>query len=74
MADLQEQLDAAMDDCKQAESELEETTAMFENSERDWTAIQETLHLLAVPSMGESIKAGIETPLNECSDEMIVVS
>jgi antitoxin YefM len=25
-------------------------------SEEDWSAIQETLHLLAIPNMGESIK------------------
>jgi antitoxin YefM len=29
----------------------------------DWNAIQETLHLLAVPGMRESIKAGMAEPL-----------
>jgi antitoxin YefM len=32
-------------------------------SEEDWHAIQETLHLLAVPGMRESIKAGMGEPL-----------
>ena len=32
-------------------------------SEEDWTAIQETLHLLAVPGMRESIKDAMSEPL-----------
>ena len=32
-------------------------------SAEDWRAIQETLYLLAVPGMRESIKAGIAEPL-----------
>lgn len=32
-------------------------------SAEDWRAIQETLHLLAVPGMRESIKAGMAEPL-----------
>ena len=36
-------------------------------SEQDWTAIQETLHLLSVPGMRESIIEGMKTPADECS-------
>jgi len=32
-------------------------------SEEDWTAIQETLHLLAIPGMRESIKNAMGEPL-----------
>jgi prevent-host-death family protein len=32
-------------------------------SEEDWSAIQETLHLLAVPGMRESIKDAMSEPL-----------
>ncbi len=32
-------------------------------SEDDWQAIQETLYLLSVPGMRESIKAGMAEPL-----------
>jgi len=32
-------------------------------SEEDWSAIQETLYLLSVPGMRESIKAGMAEPL-----------
>ncbi len=32
----------------------------------DWRAVQETLHLLSVPGMRESIMEGMQTPLEEC--------
>ena len=35
----------------------------------DWNAIQETLHLLAVPGMRESIREGLATPVDDCSQE-----
>jgi len=39
-------------------------------SEQDWDAIQETLYLMSIPGMRESIKEGLETPVEECSDEL----
>lgn len=36
-------------------------------SEEDWNAISETLHLLSVPGMRESIKEGLNQDLSECS-------
>lgn len=39
-------------------------------SEEDWTAIQETLFLLSVPGMRESIREGMETPVDECDDAL----
>jgi prevent-host-death family protein len=39
-------------------------------SEEDWNAISETLYLLSVPGMRESIKEGIEQDLSECSKEL----
>jgi antitoxin YefM len=39
-------------------------------SEEDWEAIQETLFLLSVPGMRESIRHGIETPVDECSEAL----
>jgi len=38
-------------------------------SEDDWRAIQETLYLLSVPGMRESIREGLEIPLEETSEE-----
>ena len=32
----------------------------------DWSAIQETLYLLAVPNMRESILEGAKEPIEEC--------
>ena len=40
-------------------------------SEEDWRAIQETLHLLAIPGMRESIREGLETPVEGCFVRMI---
>ena len=39
-------------------------------SEEDWEAIQETLFLLAVPGMRESIREGMETPVDECVEDL----
>ena len=38
--------------------------------EDDWRAIQETLYLISIPGMRESIVEGLKTPLNETSDEL----
>ncbi|WP_242058608.1 type II toxin-antitoxin system Phd/YefM family antitoxin [Microcoleus sp. FACHB-SPT15] len=39
-------------------------------SEADWLAIQETLYLLSIPGMRESIRAGLATPIEECDREL----
>ncbi|WP_411725483.1 type II toxin-antitoxin system Phd/YefM family antitoxin [Methyloglobulus sp.] len=39
-------------------------------SESDWNAINETLYLLSVPGMGESIREGMETELKICNKEL----
>ncbi len=39
-------------------------------SEEDWSAINETLYLLSVPGMRESIKEGLTQNLDECSKEL----
>lgn len=36
----------------------------------DWSAIQETLFLLSVPGMRESIREGMNTPIGELSSEL----
>ncbi|MGC1309101.1 MAG: type II toxin-antitoxin system Phd/YefM family antitoxin [Phormidesmis sp.] len=38
--------------------------------EEDWSSIQETLYLLSVPGMGESIKKIMATPLEECDEDI----
>lgn len=39
-------------------------------AEDDWRAINETLYLLNIPGMRESIIEGLNTPLEECADEV----
>jgi antitoxin YefM len=39
-------------------------------SEEDWRAIQETLFLLNIPGMRESIREGLSTPVEECSEDI----
>lgn len=39
-------------------------------SEEDWRALQETIYLLGIPGMRESIVEGMNTPIDECFDEV----
>lgn len=39
-------------------------------SEEDWNDIQETLFLLSIPGMRESIIDGLRTPVEEYSEEL----
>ena len=39
-------------------------------SEEDWEAIQETLFLLSIPGMRESIREGMKAPAEECSEDL----
>lgn len=38
-------------------------------SEDDWNAVQETLYIMSVPGMTESIVEGGKTPIEECLSE-----
>ena len=40
-------------------------------SEEDWAAIQETLYLLSIPGMRESIKKGMETPTGKLARKLV---
>ena len=39
-------------------------------SEEDWRAIQETLYLISIPGMRESIRKGLKTPVEKCDEEL----
>jgi prevent-host-death family protein len=39
-------------------------------SEDDWRSIQETLYLLSIPGMRESIVKGLKTGVEKCSKEL----
>jgi antitoxin YefM len=38
-------------------------------TDEEQRAIEETLFLTSIPGMGESIIVGLETPVDECSEE-----
>jgi PHD/YefM family antitoxin component YafN of YafNO toxin-antitoxin module len=38
-------------------------------AEEDWYAIQETFFLMSIPGMKESIKEGLNTPMEETSED-----
>lgn len=39
-------------------------------SEEDWSAVQETLFLLSIPGMRESLREGMDAPVEELSPEL----
>jgi len=39
-------------------------------SEEDWLAVQETLFLMSVPGMRESIREGMKAPIEPCSKDL----
>ena len=39
-------------------------------AEDDWRAIQESLFLVSIPGMRESIRLGLATPVSACSEEL----
>lgn len=39
-------------------------------SEDDWNAVQETIYLLNIDGMRESILSGMKTPVDECDKEL----
>ena len=38
-------------------------------SEEDWRSVQETLYLVSIPGMRESIMDGLNTAIDECESE-----
>ena len=39
-------------------------------AEQDWNAINETLYLVSIPGMRDSIREGMESGLEECETEL----
>ena len=39
-------------------------------AEEDWRAINETLYLMSIPGMRESLIEGMNTPIDECDNEV----
>jgi len=39
-------------------------------SEDDWRSVQETLYLVSIPGMREAVIEGMQTPVEECAEEL----
>ena len=39
-------------------------------SENDWASVQETMYLLSIPGMRESIREGMDAAVEECETEL----
>lgn len=39
-------------------------------SEEDWRAMEETVFLLSIPGMRESIREGLNTPIEKCAEDL----
>ena len=39
-------------------------------SAEDWSAVKETLYLLSIPGMRDSIRKGLKTPIEKCTKEL----
>ena len=39
-------------------------------SEDDWLSIQETMYLLNIPGMRESVREGLATPIENCKEKL----
>ncbi len=39
-------------------------------AEEDWRAIQETVYLLSIPGMRQSIRKGLATPIAKCAEDL----
>ena len=72
--DAQANLGRLIDDAAQSHCPIVITGANHRAvllSEEDWSSIPETLYLLSVPGMRESLLEGATTPLDECVEEVV---
>lgn len=68
-AELYRLIDATLVDHQPVQITGKRGNAVLVSSD-DWRAIQETLHLLGIPGMRESIRRGMDEPLAKCSREI----
>lgn len=68
-AKLFQLIDAAELSHKPVQIQGRRSSAVLVSSE-DWEAIQETLYLLSVPGMRESLLKGMKAPLGKCSKRL----
>ncbi|MCH7228924.1 type II toxin-antitoxin system Phd/YefM family antitoxin [Haloferula sp. A504] len=68
-SDLYRVIDSALEDHEPVQITGKRGNAVLV-SEADWRAIQETLHLVSIPGMRESIREGMAEPIDACSKEI----
>lgn len=64
-ADLYNLLDAVAESHEPVQITGKRSNAVL-ISEEDWRSIMETLFLLSIPGMRESIRKGLKTPVEKC--------
>jgi len=72
-SEAREKLDRLLDETSSAHEPLLITGQRSNGvlvGEEDWNSIQETLYLLSVPGMRESILKGMETPVEQCEKNL----
>ena len=69
-ANLYRLMDAAAESHEPIVITGKRTRAVLVISEADWKAMRETLFLLSIPGMRESIREGMEMPVENCSDSL----
>jgi antitoxin YefM len=70
--EAQQQLQQSIDSVSESHQPiaLGQTSSAVLLSESDSASVQETLYLLSVPGMRESIREGMATPIQECDREL----
>jgi antitoxin YefM len=72
-SDVKKNLNRVMDEARASHEPVlitgKQTNAVLV-SEEDWRSIQETLYLLGIPGMRESILEGMKTPSSECERDV----
>jgi antitoxin YefM len=73
VSEAQQQLQNLIDSVSQSHQPIiiaGQTSNAVLLSEADWASVQETLYLLSIPGMRESIREGLSTSLEECDQEL----
>lgn len=68
-SDLYRVIDSALQDHEPVQITGKRGNAVLV-SEPDWRAIQETLYLVSIPGMRDSIREGMAEPIEDCSKEI----
>lgn len=68
-SDLYRVIDSALQDHEPVQITGKRGNAVLV-AEADWRAIQETLYLVSIPGMRDSIREGMAEPIGDCSKDI----